>query len=72
MPGRMPFRRLIFSLSIVLFVASAAFAQFNASIQGVVRIKVGQEFQRPQSNCEHCNRRYDGYHQRPMRATFAS
>ncbi len=36
MPGRMPFRRLIFSLSIVLFVASAAFAQFNASIQGVV------------------------------------
>ncbi len=35
MPGCMPFRRLLYALSVVLF-ASTAFAQFTASIQGVI------------------------------------
>ena len=37
MPGCMPFRRLLSPALFVLFVASAAFAQFTASIQGSVQ-----------------------------------
>src|SRR5579863_1947828 len=36
MPGCMPLRRLLYPLFVVLLVASAALAQFTASIQGVV------------------------------------
>jgi Carboxypeptidase regulatory-like domain len=41
MPRCMPFRRVFYSLSVVLFVAGAAFAQFTASIQGVVQDQSG-------------------------------
>jgi hypothetical protein len=37
MPGCMPSRRPVCTLAVVLFLASAAFAQFTASIQGVVQ-----------------------------------
>ncbi len=37
MPGCMPSRRSVCTLSVALFFASAAFAQFSASIQGVVQ-----------------------------------
>src|ERR1700733_12241415 len=41
MPRCMPFRRVFYSLSVVLLVAGAAFAQFTASIQGVVQDQSG-------------------------------
>lgn len=37
MPGCRPFRRFLCLLSVTLFVTGAAFAQFTASIQGVVQ-----------------------------------
>jgi hypothetical protein len=41
MPGCMPSRRSIYALAIVMFFASAALAQFTASIQGVVQDSTG-------------------------------
>ena len=41
MPRSMPFRRVFYSLSVVLLVAGAAFAQFTASIQGMVQDQSG-------------------------------
>ena len=41
MPGCMPSRRTMFTLSVLLLSVSAAFAQFSASIQGVVQDSSG-------------------------------
>ncbi len=41
MPGCMPSRRSVCALAIVMFFASAALAQFTASIQGVVQDSTG-------------------------------
>jgi len=41
MPGSMSFRRFFFVLSALVFLASAAFAQFTASIQGVIQDQSG-------------------------------